>query len=124
MPEPQGHHGFTFSDISYYVHLAWMTAIGLIWKGKSIGKAVYGAVTVTSRLDDVEARVLKIEQTPQVSRTDIDVLRAELQGTLQSNQSSTLSEIRFLFTGQEDRLGKKYEALDDVIKRLDKKVGP
>jgi hypothetical protein len=132
MTSPEDHHGFNLSDIPYWVHIGWVTLVGLLWKGKTIGKAVVGVVTTTARLDVLEDDMLKVKQA-QVTRNDIDVLRTDLQGTIQANQTATLSEIRFLFTSKdardeafkknlEDGIFKKYEGLDKIIERLDEKV--
>lgn len=128
----QPHH-FSLADIPMKIHAIWMGLIAIVWKGKSMGKMVVGVATTSKRLDDVENRLLKVEQTPQVTRNDIDVLRGELQGTLQANQSQTIREIQFLFTNQKkdnddfkkelkEDIFKKYDGLDQIIQRLDKKV--
>lgn len=129
---PQDHKNL-FENIPIWVHSIWIALLALLLKGKSILKTTIGIASVASRVEKVEDQVLKITQTPRVSKNDIDVLRAELQGTLQSNQTNTISEIRFLFTNQDSRLEnfkkelkddiyKRYETLDNIAERLNKKV--
>ena len=120
---PDPHQEFNFGNIPGWVHACWVSLLALIWKGKPFVKGAVGLASVGIRMDEAEGRILKLEQV-NVSKTDIDALRADLQNTNLANHTDLKNDLRFMFGDfkkdiKED-IYKRYDTLDGMIGRIKK----
>ena len=120
---PDPHHEFNVFDIPGWVHACWVSLLALIWKGKPIAKGLVSIASVGVRMDQAEDRLLKIEQI-QVTKTDIDNLRNEVQETSRANHIDLKNDLRSMFTDLRTDLKedvyRRYDTLDGMIGRIKK----